>query len=98
MSPASKELEILLSLSKIETPTVPGYAPLEMTQAGIASNVDLDVSVVSRYLSKLRSDKLLRVRTLNIIGEGRKKKAYFLTETGHELVDKIKAQTGGKKK
>ncbi len=86
----SKELQILQCLEEPDSLEIPTYAPADFTQRGIADRVGLDPSVVSRYLSRLKSEKLVRVRTLSIISEGRRKKVYFLTASGKELLAKLK--------
>ena len=85
-----KEIQILMHLSDYKDLKIPGYAPLDYTQEGLSEKLVLDRSVVSRHLSSLKDKRLVKVKTLSIIGEGRKRKTYFLTVHGEELLAEAK--------
>lgn len=82
-----KEIQILMLLQDYKELKIPGYVPLNYTQEGISEKLALDRSVVSRHLSSLKEKKLVAVKTLNVIGENRKRKAYFLTIHGKGLLE-----------
>ncbi|MGA1866847.1 MAG: tetratricopeptide repeat protein [Thermoplasmatota archaeon] len=56
--------------------------PDTVTQRGIGRELSLRQTHVSRALSELCGDGLVRSRTARILGEGRRKKVYFLTKKG----------------
>lgn len=84
-----KDLQILMLLGDTTDIKVPGYAPRDFTQEGLGEALDLDRSIVSRHLSELKARKLVRVKTMSIMGEARKRKVYFLTEHGKSLLTQI---------
>ncbi|MGA1819746.1 MAG: tetratricopeptide repeat protein [Thermoplasmatota archaeon] len=69
--------------------------PEEVTQTGIGRELDLRQTHVSRALTELCSEGLVRSRTAHVKGEGRRKKVYFLTQNGtrdiQEYADGIEA-------
>lgn len=85
----NKELDIMMNLVEKRTLAIPGYAPKEYTQTGIAKAVGLDVSVVSRYLKSIFKRGLIEQCTLNIVGDARRRRVYFVTKKGTDLLDKL---------
>jgi len=63
--------------------------PEEVTQRGIGRGLSLRQTHVSRALSELCNEGLVRCRTAHIKGEGRRKKVYFLTKKGAEDIKRF---------
>ena len=80
-------VKLLSLLAAIPDLKIPGYAKLERTQEGLANAMELDRSVVSRHLKDLQGSRFVKSKTLNIIGESRKRKAYFITQAGKEFLE-----------
>jgi len=70
--------------------------PSEITQQGIAETVSARRSHVSMALSTLRERQMVEERTVRVIDEARRKKAYFLTPKGYnaskEIVKKFESR------
>ncbi len=85
-TPNGKGLVMLKALSNAPELSNKAGASHLRTQPGIAEVVGVDVSVVSRYLSILKKNRLIRATTAPIQDNGRRMKAYYLTDAGHKVL------------
>lgn len=71
--------------------------PPEMTQAGIAQAVWIDVRHVLQYVRPLMEEGLLREESAHILGGQRRRKVYHLTDAGrlksYGLRERLKSET-----
>ncbi len=58
--------------------------PMEVTQTGIAKATGIRVQHVTQYVRPLISDHLVAERTSHILGQPRRRKAYFLEHGGRQ--------------
>ncbi|MGA1792935.1 MAG: tetratricopeptide repeat protein [Thermoplasmatota archaeon] len=71
--------------------------PESVTQKGIGRELDLRQTHVSRALTELCNEGLVRSRTAHVKGEGRRKKVYFLTQKGVREVQEYANEIEGTK-
>jgi len=83
---------ILLHLSDYVSYAGEFTQPPEVTQGGLARSVGVDRSHASYVLKKLSDDGMISSDLRHIIGGGRRKKAYFLTENGKKAVRPLRTR------
>jgi len=64
--------------------------PEDITQKGIAENLDISRTHVSRIVKKLGKEDLIEEKRSSVDGHNKRLKTYFLTRKGSEKVDELK--------
>ena len=65
--------------------------PFNMCQQGLADMLGVVRSNVARYLLDLEAEGYIEVKIKHILAQPRKRKAYFITSSGRELLATMKA-------
>ncbi|HIF05157.1 MAG TPA: MarR family transcriptional regulator [Candidatus Poseidoniales archaeon] len=77
-------MRVLAALSGSDQPLASPVVPTDWTREGIAERLDIDPSVVSRHLSSLKEEGLVKYELLRVQGLRRRRKVPHLTTVGRE--------------
>ncbi|MEW5936825.1 MAG: AAA family ATPase [Candidatus Thermoplasmatota archaeon] len=81
---------ILVHLHEMGAWTRKGEYPISLTQEGIAEGIGIRPNHIPRAVKRLRDDGLIEELTSHVIGMGRRRKVYLLTQRGHTISEELR--------